>query len=355
MVLEDHAHRAPQLQHVEVAHVGGKLLRPLVGQRMQGEGGAPVRARCAAEPEIDAPRRIYIATGTMGSAGGLALGLALAGVESEVLRASVSARSLNHRYLDVQFKLPEEMRAHEQAFRRTVAENLHRGKVECSLRFQRAFDRQSELQINGELVELIGTRIKEMSAALPATGAVNPFDVMRWPGVVGQAEIEVEPLFDAALPLLDKTLDAIRSMRASEGARIADMLESRCADIEAISASVRARMPEVLEATRSRQRERIDKLDVEADPGRLETELALIAQKLDVDEELDRLDSHLVEIRDVVTRDEPVGRRLDFLMQELNREANTLASKSNDTETTRASVDLKVLIEQMREQIQNLE
>ncbi len=282
-------------------------------------------------------------------------GFARESAEAEIGALTWEIRAVNHRYLDVQFKLPEEMRAHEQAFRRTVAEKLHRGKVECSLRFQRAFDQQAELQINAELVELIGTRIKEMSVALPATGAVNPFDVMRWPGVVEQAEIEVEPLFNAALPLLDKTLDAIRSMRANEGARIADMLESRCADIEAISASVRARMPEVLEAARARQRERIDRLDVDADPARLETELALIAQKLDVDEELDRLDSHLAEIRDVLTRDEPVGRRLDFLMQELNREANTLASKSNDTETTRASVELKVLIEQMREQIQNVE
>ena len=282
-------------------------------------------------------------------------GFARETAEAEIGALTWEIRAVNHRYLDVQFKLPEEMRAHEQAFRQAVAAKMNRGKVECSLRFQRAFDQQTELQINAELVELIGRRIKEMSVALPATGAVNPFDVMRWPGVVVQAEIEAEPLFRAALPLLDEALDAIRSMRASEGARIADMLESRCADIEAISASVKARMPEVLEAARTRQRERIDRLDVEADPARLETELALIAQKLDVDEELDRLDSHLVEIRDVVARDEPVGRRLDFLMQELNREANTLGSKSNDTETTRASVELKVLIEQMREQIQNVE
>jgi uncharacterized protein (TIGR00255 family) len=247
------------------------------------------------------------------------------------------------------------MRAHEQVFRQSVGARLNRGKVECSLHFRRAFDQQAELQINTELVELIGKRIKEMSAALPATGAVNPFDVMRWPGVVEQADIESEPLFEAALPLLQKALDAISSMRASEGARIAEMLESRCADIASISKSVRARLPEVLEAARAKQRERIDRLDVEADPARLETELALIAQKLDVDEELDRLDSHLVEIREIMQRDEPVGRRLDFLMQELNREANTLGSKSNDTDTTRASVELKVLIEQMREQIQNVE
>jgi uncharacterized protein (TIGR00255 family) len=190
---------------------------------------------------------------------------------------------------------------------------------------------------------------------LPATGAVNPFDVLRWPGVVEQADVDSEPLFEAALPLLQDALKAINAMRASEGSRIAEMLDSRCADIASISQSVRARMPEVLDAARTKQRERIDKLDVQADPARLEMELALVAQKLDVDEELDRLDSHLTEIRDIVKRDEPVGRRLDFLMQELNREANTLGSKSNDTETTRASVELKVLIEQMREQIQNVE
>jgi uncharacterized protein (TIGR00255 family) len=178
---------------------------------------------------------------------------------------------------------------------------------------------------------------------------------MRWPGVVQQREIDAEPLFAGAEKLLDSTLAAIRSMRANEGARIADMLETRCADIESISQSVRTRMPEVLEAARVKQRERIEKLDVDADPARLETELALIAQKLDVDEELDRLDSHIVEIRDVLQSKEPVGRRLDFLMQELNREANTLGSKSNDTETTRAAVNLKVLIEQMREQVQNIE
>ncbi len=282
-------------------------------------------------------------------------GFARETAEAEIGALTWEIRAVNHRYLDVQFKLPEQMRAHEQAFRQAVSASLNRGKVECSLNFRRQTDRQAELQINSALVELVGTRIKEMSAMLPATGAVNPFDVLRWPGVVEQAEIESEPLFEAALPLLHKALDAIRSMRASEGARIGEMIESRCADIASISQSVRSRMPEVLEAARAKQRERIDKLDVEADPARLEMELALIAQKLDVDEELDRLDSHLVEIRDVVARDEPVGRRLDFLMQELNREANTLASKSNDTGTTRASVELKVLIEQMREQIQNVE
>ena len=282
-------------------------------------------------------------------------GFARQSVESEIGALTWELRAVNHRYLDVQFKLPDEMRPQEQIFRQHVSASLSRGKVECALHFRRAFDRQEELQINTELVELISKRIKEMAVELPATAAVNPFDVMRWPGVVQQNEIDAEPLFEEALELLKKSLEAMQSMRASEGARIAEMLKSRCADIEAISKSVRTRMPEVLEAARTKQRERIDKLDVESDPARLETELALIAQKLDVDEELDRLDSHLVEIREVLQRDEPVGRRLDFLMQELNREANTLGSKSNDTETTRAAVELKVLIEQMREQIQNVE
>jgi uncharacterized protein (TIGR00255 family) len=282
-------------------------------------------------------------------------GFARETADAEIGALTWEIRAVNHRYLDVQFRLPEQMRAHEQAFRQAVAASLNRGKVECTLHFRRAFDQQAELQINTELVELVGTRIKEMSAVLPATGAVNPFDVLRWPGVVEQADVDSEPLFEAALPLLQDALKAINAMRASEGSRIAEMLDSRCADIASISQSVRARMPEVLDAARTKQRERIDKLDVQADPARLEMELALIAQKLDVDEELDRLDSHLTEIRDIVKRDEPVGRRLDFLMQELNREANTLGSKSNDTETTRASVELKVLIEQMREQIQNVE
>ena len=282
-------------------------------------------------------------------------GFARKSAETELGTLTWELRAVNHRYLDVQFKLPDELRPHEAALRKQATGALSRGKVECTFHFRRAFDLQSDLQINSELVELIGKRIKEMSADLPATGAVNPFDVLRWPGVVEQGGIATEPLFDEAARLLGETLAAMRSMRSSEGARIAEMLESRCTDIVAISKSVRARMPEVLEAARAKQLARIEKLDIEADPARLETELALIAQKLDVDEELDRLDSHLVEIRNVLERDEPVGRRLDFLMQELNREANTLASKSNDTETTKAAVELKVLIEQMREQIQNVE
>jgi uncharacterized protein (TIGR00255 family) len=264
-------------------------------------------------------------------------------------------RAVNHRYLDLQFRLPEELRPKEQVFRQQVSKVLSRGKVECALNFRRAFDQKAELQINTELVALIGTRIKELSASLPATGPLNPMEILRWPGVIQESEIDTDPLFAEAGTLLEQALAAITEMRANEGERIAAMIESRCADIVTLSRSVRARMPDVLTASRAKQRERIERIDVEADPARLEVELALIAQKLDVDEELDRLDSHIVEIRQVIASDEPVGRKLDFLMQELNREANTLGSKSADQETTTAAVDLKVLIEQMREQIQNIE
>jgi len=282
-------------------------------------------------------------------------GFARESVETALGTLTWEIRAVNHRYLDVQFKLPEDLRPKEQAFRQQASAVLGRGKVECGLYFRRAVDQQTEMQIDTDLVELLGHRISELSSKLPATAAINPVEILRWPGVMKQPEIDSEPLFDEASALLETALQAMNGMRQSEGLRIEDMLESRCADIEGIARSVRKRMPEVLAASRSKQQERIEKLDVEADPARLEVELALIAQKIDVDEELDRLESHLVEIRDAIAGEKAVGRRLDFLMQELNREANTLGSKSADTETTKAAVDLKVLIEQMREQIQNVE
>ena len=240
-------------------------------------------------------------------------------------------------------------------FKQLVGKALKRGKVDCALHFQRPGGRQGELPIDTALVEIIGRRSAEIADQLDNPADVSPLDVLRWPGVIVESPIDAEPLFAAASALLNETLQSLSAMRASEGQRIATMIETRCADIAAISASVRERMPEVLAAARARQQERIEKLDVAADPARLEVELALIAQKLDVDEEVDRLDSHLEEIRQTLQSDEAVGRRLDFMMQELNREANTLGSKSADAQTTRAAVDLKVLIEQMREQIQNIE
>ena len=264
-------------------------------------------------------------------------------------------RAVNHRFLDVQFRMPDELRAKEIELRATIGEVLKRGKVECSLHIRRGATGTTDLTLNDALVRQIAARAGEIAALLPEASAPNPVDVLRWPGVVAEPEVDTEPLYDAAAALVGKALDALAAMRASEGERIGQLIESRLDEVVRIASAVRERMPEVLTAVRARQQERIDKLDVDADPARLETELALIAQKLDVDEEIDRLDSHVSEVRSALAASEPVGRRLDFLMQELNREANTLGSKSIDTATTQASVELKVLIEQMREQVQNIE
>ena len=277
-------------------------------------------------------------------------------VESPLGTLTCEIRAVNHRYLDVQFRLPDELRAKEIEFKKQVGGTVRRGKVDCSVHFRRSEEGQGSL--NHDLVGQLGARLDEIRELLPATLPANPVslvDLLRWPGVVDQPSVEAEPLVAAASTLLAETLTALAEMRASEGGRISEMLASRCDEIIAIADSVKKRLPQVLAATRDKLKERIDKLDVAADPARLETELALIAQKLDVDEELDRLQSHISEIGDVLKSKEAVGRRLDFLMQELNREANTLGSKSADAETTRAAVDLKVLIEQMREQIQNIE
>lgn len=282
-------------------------------------------------------------------------GFARAVTETPFGTLTCELRTVNHRYLDVQFRLPEELRPKEIDLRNRIGDSLKRGKVECSLHLRRQPSGDEELRLNEELVKQVGERIREIARLLPETRSIDPVDVLRWPGVVAEPEIDAEPLFAEASALIDKALQSLALMRESEGARIADMLTSRLNDVASIAAGVRERMPGILAAVRDRQKERIEMLDVEADPARLEIELALIAQKLDVDEELDRLESHVSEVTAALQKEEPVGRRLDFLMQELNREANTLGSKSADTDTTNAAVELKVLIEQMREQIQNIE
>ena len=282
-------------------------------------------------------------------------GFAREAAESPFGTLTCELRTVNHRYLDVQFRLPDELRPREVQFRQQIAAVIKRGKVECSLHLRRALHENEELKLNHELVRQLSARVKELSDLLPETRPLDPVDMLRWPGVIQEPDIDTEPLFATAADLLATTLSALDEMRSNEGGRIAEMLKTRCVEILDIAAGVKKRMPEVLSAVRIKQRDRIDSLNLDADPARLETELALIAQKLDIDEELDRLVSHVSEIRTVLKKSEPVGRRLDFMMQELNREANTLGSKSADTETTRAAVDLKVLIEQMREQIQNVE
>lgn len=282
-------------------------------------------------------------------------GFARALAETAFGTMTCELRAVNHRFLDVQIRLPDELRARENDLRSVIGEAIKRGKIECSLHLRRGGTKGGEITLNAPLVRQIAAKAREISELMPDSRPPDPMDLLRWPGVVAETGIESEPLYAEAVLLVEKALASLTAMRASEGGRIAAMLDTRLDEITRIAATVRARMPEVLEATRVRMMDRVARLAVEADPGRLETELALIAQKLDVDEELDRLESHVSEVRSALASSEPVGRRVDFLMQELNREANTLGSKSADTETTAAAIDLKVLVEQMREQVQNVE
>lgn len=264
-------------------------------------------------------------------------------------------RSINHRYLEVQLRLPEEFRALENDYRETVKAELGRGKVDAVLRFDAAAAPGGTVHIDAALAGAVAAAAHEAASGLRNPGSVNPMDILRWPGVVKRVDPDLAPLQAAAGKLLDDALGALRENRTAEGARIRDMLLERGAEVSRLVAGVHERIPEVRTRIREKMLARIEELGAKPDPDRLEQELVFIAQRLDVAEELDRLESHVTELSAALDRDEPVGRRLDFLMQEFNREANTLGSKSQDTETTQASVELKVLIEQMREQIQNVE
>ncbi len=264
-------------------------------------------------------------------------------------------RSVNHRYLEAYFRLPEDFRSLEPQLRAAVTASLNRGKLDCQLRFKGEDAVSAEFTVNEALI----TRVLEQAGAIAKSAGtelpINVMDVLRWPGVVQEPEWDKEPVFAASLKLFEKTLQELNEARGREGARIRDMLLQRCAAMSKLLKTVRKRLPEVRRHLTEKIRSRIEQLDVEVNQDRLEQELTFLAQKMDVAEELDRLESHLSEITAVVDRSEAVGRRLDFLMQELNREANTLASKSQDADTSAAAVDMKVLIEQMREQVQNVE
>lgn len=264
-------------------------------------------------------------------------------------------RTVNHRYLDIQLKLPEGFRALEPELRQIATGKIRRGKLDASFQFIRATEHVPETEINIEQARQVIKHLETLATEMKNPSEVSPMTVLRWPGVLTQQEDDPAAVFASSLQSFNTALDALVEHRSREGKKIEQMLESRCADIVTTVSSVTARLPEVLKGIRNRFAERIAGLNIEPDNERLEQELALIVQKLDVSEELDRMQVHVDEVRTTLASDEPVGRRLDFLMQELNREANTLGSKSADAATTQGSVELKVLIEQMREQVQNVE
>ncbi len=264
-------------------------------------------------------------------------------------------RSVNHRFLEPGFRLPEELRPTEAALRELVSKRLKRGKVDCTIHFRATAGAAAELDVDEQALGRVVQRVKQVMRALPENAQVDAVEVLRWPGVIKAAETDTQALAAQCLQLFQATLADLVTTREREGARLRELIEQRCESLQQHVTQVRARLPEIAARVRTRLTERIAELGTSVDSERLEQEIVLLLQRLDVAEELDRLTGHITETQRVVSGGEAAGRRLDFLMQELNREANTLASKSQDIDTTRISVDMKVLIEQMREQVQNVE
>lgn len=263
-------------------------------------------------------------------------------------------RSVNHRYLEPHLRLPENLRGLESSVRDTLRKQLSRGKVECSLKLAETGS-QEATGINYERAQQVITMAEQLANMLQQPAPLNPLELLQYPGVISSPEIDTDSLQADALRLFSVTLEQLKANRAREGSELARLIEERLAGIEQEIRTLGEAIPGMLEQQRQKILDRCSEISLEIDPQRLEQELVLLAQRSDVAEELDRLQTHLREVRHILNSGNAVGRRLDFLMQELNREANTLGSKAIDVRTTQASVNIKVLIEQMREQIQNIE
>jgi uncharacterized protein (TIGR00255 family) len=264
-------------------------------------------------------------------------------------------RSVNHRFLDATLRLPDSCRALEPELRAGIGRELRRGKIDCTLQ-QRALPAGgARIEIDQEALDRLLARVNELAAAIPGRSQVDLIDLLRFPGILREDSTDTETLMQSVRSLFGETLTELARARVREGERLAALISQRCATLTSMIATLRTRLPEVHARIRQRFEERLRDLGAQVDQERVEQEILLMLQRFDVAEELDRLDGHLVETARTLAADEPAGRRLDFLMQEFNREANTLSSKSQDLETTRTAVEMKVLIEQMREQVQNIE
>lgn len=264
-------------------------------------------------------------------------------------------RSVNHRYLEPTLRLPESFRALEGPLRERLRKSFARGKLEATLRFNPSVAGDGTLEVNQPLVDQLLAAAKRISRQMDSPFKVNPLEVLAWPGVLAGSHQDEDELVQQARELFEQAVEALKAQRAREGGELKNLLEERLEAISQRVASLREMMPELLAAHRQKLIDRFNEARLELDTTRIEQELVLLAQKMDVAEELDRLDTHVAEARHVLSGDQAMGRRLDFLMQEFNREANTLGSKAIDSRSTQAAVDLKVYIEQMREQVQNIE
>ncbi|QYK12602.1 YicC family protein [Shewanella rhizosphaerae] len=268
--------------------------------------------------------------------------------------ASWEIRSVNQRYLETYLRLPEQLRCLEPVLRDRLRKRLNRGKIEVNLRYDLGEEKNNDLQLNQALASQIiqaANWVKQEAGQ----GEINIVDVLRWPGVMSGSEQDMDAIGKELLSAFDSAVDQFIEARGREGDAIKTMLETRLEAIEEQVAIVRQHMPTVMQWQRDKLTNRLAEIQGELDPARLEQEMVLLAQKMDVAEEMDRLDAHVAETRRILKKGGAQGRRLDFMMQEFNRESNTLASKSISSEVTAAAVELKVLIEQMREQIQNVE
>ncbi|WP_420299539.1 YicC/YloC family endoribonuclease [Edwardsiella tarda] len=268
--------------------------------------------------------------------------------------AAWELRSVNQRYLETYIRLPEQFRSLEPVIRERLRTRLTRGKVECNLRFELDPSAQSALILNENLAKQL-VEAANWVKLQSDEGEINPLDVLRWPGVMAAAEQDLDAISSDLLSALDSTIDDFIDAREREGGALKALIEQRLEAVSAEVAKVRSRMPEILQWQRERLVNKLEEAQVQLENNRLEQELVLMAQRIDVAEELDRLDAHVKETYTILKKKEAVGRRLDFMMQEFNRESNTLASKSINADITASAIELKVLIEQMREQIQNIE
>ncbi|MEW8187684.1 MAG: YicC/YloC family endoribonuclease [Candidatus Thiodiazotropha endolucinida] len=264
-------------------------------------------------------------------------------------------RSVNHRYLEMFLRLPEELRVLEPMIREHINARLGRGKLDVSLKFKPGGMAEAGLSVNQRMVHQLVNAERQIADLTGLNESLRSGDLLRWPGVLEENEQDLTPVKQQAMALLETTIDSLIDNRLREGDRLGEIIRQRCRSLKLQVEQVRDLMPEVLDGFRNRISERLSEVLDEMDETRLEQEMVILAQRLDVDEEMDRLETHLDEVERVLAADEPIGRRLDFLMQELNREANTLTSKSTSVDVTRAAVEMKVLIEQIREQIQNIE
>jgi uncharacterized protein (TIGR00255 family) len=263
-------------------------------------------------------------------------------------------RSVNHRYLDISIRLPEEFRRLEVRVRERIQQRLKRGKVDGTLYFQPNKNGNAQWHINQELAQQLFEAMQQINSMTGNTTPPSAYEILRWQGVLEANTVDVEEIGETVLQHFDTALAQLVAYREREGAQLATLIEQRCDAIVAEIEPIRNELPTILQAQRERLQTRLAEL-VELNSERLEQEMVIYAQKMDIAEELERLEAHLVEIRQTLTQNQAVGRRLDFLVQELHREANTLGAKSNHINTSRRAVELKVLIDQMREQTQNIE